>query len=122
MGVEENELTLDELNVEGFPIQTKRETLISGENLFRGTPLGKITASGKLTQLDSGASDGSETPYAILLIDTDASLADTVTDVYVSGAFNKNVVDDYLATGDTIATFIDGFRDVGIYIKDVQRG
>lgn len=51
-------------------------TLISGQNLLAGSVLGKITASGKYTQLNPGASDGSEAAAAILFGDSDASAAD----------------------------------------------
>lgn len=113
----EQEFTYDSLIVADFPIVTENATIITGQNLSRGCPLGKITASGKLTQLDSSASDGSQNPYAILVDDTDASAADKTAAVYLSGAFNENVVDDYLVTGDTIADFKDSFRAIGIYIK-----
>ncbi len=97
-------------------IVTDRATLISGQNLTRGAALGKITASGKLTQLDSGASDGSENPYALLTEDCDASKTDTTCTIYLEGEFNENEVG--FVTGDTAATFFDAFRDLGIILKN----
>ena len=74
----------DNLIAGSVPISTDRETLLSGQNLERGALLGKITASGasqgKLKQCDSSAVEGSQTPYAILMEDTDASLADNYID------------------------------------------
>lgn len=51
----------------------------AGNNLKSGTVLGKITASGKYTQLAPAASDGSQTAAAILYWDADASAADMRT-------------------------------------------
>ncbi len=52
-------------------------TLILGQNLVAGTVLGKITASGKYTQHNNAAADGSEVASAILFDSVDATLADT---------------------------------------------
>lgn len=52
-------------------------TLISGQNLKAGEVVGKITASGKFTDFNAGAADGSQTAAGILLFDCDASSADT---------------------------------------------
>ena len=58
-------------------LSRKTVTLISGQNLAASTVLGKITASGKYTQLAPAAADGSETAAAILYGATDASGGDT---------------------------------------------
>jgi len=52
-------------------------TLIAGQNLLAGTALGRITASGKLTELDTGASDGSEDIVGVLFDNVNA-VADTI--------------------------------------------
>lgn len=51
-------------------------TVITGQNLGTGTVIGKITASGKITQLAPGASDGSENAAGVLLLPVDATAAD----------------------------------------------
>jgi hypothetical protein len=85
-----------------FPVVTLPGTLITGQNLKRGAPLGRITASGKFTLSDPAAVDGSEVPIAVLAEDTDASSADVVTPLYFSGQFDPNFMDftgsDYTAT------------------------
>ena len=48
-----------------------------------GTVLGKITASSKLTQLAPAATDGSQTPAAILYERVDATLADVPATINV---------------------------------------
>ncbi|MBN1497631.1 MAG: head decoration protein [Spirochaetes bacterium] len=97
-----------------FPITTDRQTLLSGQDLERGALLGKITASGKLTQCDSSAVDGSQTPYAILVEDADASDGDTVIDVYLTGTFSGAKIG--VLTGDDIDDFKDDLRVRGIMI------
>ena len=114
--------TYDNLIAGDFPLITERETLISGQDLERGALLGRITDTGddqnKLKQCDSGSSDGSETPYAILVADGDASIADVYVDVYKTGEFNGANVG--VATGDDIDDFKEDLRDVSIFIKTVQ--
>jgi len=90
-------------------------TLISGQNLIKGTALGLITASGKVTELVSGASDGSQTPFAILAEDCNATAGDTSCPVYLFGEFNSGAMT--FNGSDTAAQFKAGFRDVGIYLK-----
>ena len=51
-------------------------TLVSGQNLAPGAVLGKITDSGKYTQLAPGAADGSEAAAAVLFAEVNASVAD----------------------------------------------
>lgn len=56
-------------------------TLLTGSNAAgavtkSGTVLGKITASGKYKPHTLGAADGSQTAFAILLFDVDASASD----------------------------------------------
>lgn len=50
--------------------------IITGGKYAPGTVLGKITASGKLTQLAPAASDGSQTAVAVLYQGCDASTKD----------------------------------------------
>lgn len=54
----------------------------------RGTVLGRITASGKLTKVNKAAVDGSQTVYAVLADPVDATSADVVNAaVYLTGEF-----------------------------------
>ena len=61
--------------------------LISGQNLTRGAPLGRITTSGKYTEWDPNASDGSQNFAAVLAEDVDASSGDEKGVGYFSGRF-----------------------------------
>ncbi|HYX36939.1 MAG TPA: head decoration protein [Oligoflexus sp.] len=78
-----------------FPLKTEAITLAKGQNLKRGSVLGRIKASGKFVLSrktnDQGAaiSDGSEIPLRILGEAVDASDKDQVTVAYRTGSFLK---------------------------------
>lgn len=110
--------TPDNLVVGDFPIQTLKQTLISGQNVVRGKALGKITASNKLKILQSGSGDGSENAYAIAAEDIDASGGDEFITVYLSGGFNRDKV--IFDGGDVFADYIDQFRALGTYLETAQ--
>lgn len=95
-------------------------TLLAGQNLERGTVLGRITASGKYVRSLSAAADGSQVPTAILAEDTDASAGDRGTNGYFAGTFNSAAL--ILGTGHTLAGVTDTLRGVGIYLVTVQAG
>jgi len=91
-------------------------TILTGQTLTRGAVLGKITVGGKFTLSASGAADGSQTPYAILAEDCDASGGDvTNVAVYIKGEFNENVLS--FGTGHDATTVKAPLRDVGIFTK-----
>jgi hypothetical protein len=103
-------------------------TLISGQNLSRGAPLGRITASGKLTLMNPAGGDGSQTLFAILAEDVDASAGDEKGVAYVAGHFfydgiqwDANIHQD----DDRLDAILVGFG-IGIYItkagEDILEG
>ncbi len=101
-------------------LETDTGVLITGQNLVRGSVLGKITASGKLTLSLSAAGDGSEAPFAILAHDTDATAADNdSTPIYLTGDFSDNAI--VLGAGHTAASIKDGLRNIGIFLKTPQQ-
>src|SRR5690242_2974708 len=59
-------------------------TLISGQNLPAGAVLGRITASGKLTQLAPAAVDGSQHAVAVLFDNIDATAGDVTGCVLIA--------------------------------------
>lgn len=95
-------------------------TVLSGQNLVRGTLLGKITASGKFVKSLSASADGSQTPAAILADDCDASAADKAAIAFFRGDFQDAGVT--FGTGHTAASTQVGLRDIGIYIVSTQGG
>lgn len=89
-------------------------TLAAGNNLKRGTVLGKITASKKYTLSLAAANDGSQAADVILVHDADASSGDIEVLVYVAGPFNKNAVT--YGAGQSLDTVFDTLRGKGILI------
>lgn len=72
--------------------QTTLATIASGENLAAKTPLGQITASGKLIAWDPAAEDGSEVALYITAYAVDASAGDQQAQVIKSGTFNPEQI------------------------------
>lgn len=100
------------------PVNSGSETIASGQGvLVRGTILGKLTASGKLAIVDSAQADGSQTIYAVLAEDVDATSEDVVTSVYYTGEYNKNEL--VFGGSDTADTHATKAREIGIFFKDV---
>ncbi|HAT1603382.1 TPA: head decoration protein, partial [Raoultella ornithinolytica] len=71
-GMESSLFVPDQLIAGTLQLVTDSGT-ITGGTFQRGTVLGMITASGKYTQSVKTATDGSETPVAILVDNVDAS-------------------------------------------------
>ena len=94
-------------------------TIVSGSGkLSRGSVLGKITASGKLTLAKSTNTDGSQTGNCILAEDVDATSADVVAPVYVAGTFNREALT--FGGTDTAAAHEDALRNLNIYLTSIQ--
>lgn len=89
-------------------------TLAAGNNLKRGTVLGKITASKKYTLSLTAVNDGSQAADVILTHDADATSGDVEVLVYVGGQFNKNAVT--YGAGHSLDTVFDTLRAKGILI------
>lgn len=107
----------DQLIVGLTQLVSETLTLISGQNLLRGSVVGRITASGKVTLSLNASSDGSQVPYGILADDFNASTGDMLCGVFVKGEFNQTRV--IFGTGQTLANTHDALRDAGIYLKPV---
>jgi hypothetical protein len=110
--------TPDRLHAGELPLAHKKVTLLSGENVTRGTVLGKVTASGKYVTSLSASADGSETPDVIAAQDCDASAADAECLVYTRGDFNANALT--IGTGHTASSIEAGLRDKNIYLVTAQ--
>lgn len=92
----------------------RKITVISGQNLVRGTVLGQITASQKYNKSLAAAADGSQTPDLILAEDCDASAGDKVALAYKRGDFIAEAV--ILGAGHTVASIEEGLRVKGIFL------
>ena len=90
--------------------------IITGSTYKRGTVLGMVTASGKYKLSVKTATDGSETPVAILVDNVNASTADQNGGLYLMGEFNQN----YIIFDDswTIPALKTALRPLAIFLKD----
>lgn len=99
-----------------YPVVTEKATIVSGAgSLARGTVLGLVTASGKLNIVNSTKSDGTQTVYAVLDEAVDATSADKVTSVYLTGEFNQAKL--VFGGTDTYATHKVSARKIGLFFK-----
>ena len=98
------------------PVVADEGLVVSGAGkLTRGTVLGLVTLSGKLTIVNSTKSDGTQLPYAVLAENVDATSADKKCGVYLTGEFN---IDKLVFGGtDTAATHKVNARKIGIFFK-----
>lgn len=97
---------------------TRSVTLVSGENVVRGTVLGKITTGGKYNKSLSAASDGSQTPVAIAAEDMDASGGDKTIMVYLNGDFKASKLT--YGASHTKTTLFEQLARIGIRLHDDQ--
>jgi len=111
--------TRDNLISGAFPLVTKKVTIASGENVVRGTLMGKITASGKYVKSLAASADGSQNPNAILVRSVDATAEDKKGEIYLTGQINKEKV--IFGTGHTAASTEEALRDLGIFLEEVEK-
>ncbi|MEF3100120.1 head decoration protein [Raoultella terrigena] len=90
--------------------------IITGGTFQRGTVLGMITASGKYTKSVKTATDGSETPVAILVDNVDASTSDQNGGLYLMGEFNQNRI--IFDNTWTVPALKAALRPLAIFLKD----
>ncbi|MCU8822780.1 head decoration protein [Klebsiella quasipneumoniae] len=90
--------------------------IITGGTYKRGTVLGMVSASGKYKLSVKTATDGSETPVAILVDNVDAATADQNGGLYLMGEFNQNhiIFDNSWA----IPALKTALRPLAIFLKD----
>lgn len=93
-------------------------TVISGQNLLRGTVIGKITASGKYTLSLTTAVDGSQTPDFVLAEDCNATGGDKIAVAYSRGDFNAQKL--ILGASHTIASIKENLRLKNIILINSQ--
>ncbi len=108
--------TPDRLVISLDDVVSRKVTIAAGQNLVRGAVIGKITTGGKYSLSASAASDGSQTPDAILADDCNATAADTEAMAYFRVQVNSAAVT--LGAGHTVASIREGLRGKGIDLID----
>ncbi|WP_411197249.1 head decoration protein [Klebsiella variicola] len=114
-GMESSLFVPDQLIV--GPLQLVTDSgVITGGTYKRGTVLGLVTASGKYKLSVKTATDGSETPVAILVDNVDASTADQNGGLYLMGEFNQNRI--IFDNSWTVPALKTALRPLAIFLKD----
>lgn len=110
--------TPDELIAGSHPVVEIPVTIAtaSTSTLSRGQILGMQTSTNKYCELNTGASDGTESPKAVLARDTNTSSDNAKTTAYVHGEFNANAMS---GLGETQAVQ-NALQALGIYVKEVN--
>ncbi len=95
-------------------------TVASGQNLATGTVVGVITASGKVTQLAPGASDGSQNAAGVLLLPVDASAGDKGGVIIARHAIcsDKGLVWPASITGPQKTAALAQLKTLGILVRE----
>jgi hypothetical protein len=98
-----------------FKIVTDTVTIGSGFTLYRGTVLGLQTSSGNYIPCVKTATDGSQTPVAILADSIDTTAGASTAGIYLTGEFDLNAMTiDVSWTGATIKAAL---RPSSIFVK-----
>ena len=106
----------------GDPIVTDSVIVEAGQTLDEGAVLGRVDASGKfkLCAKDDGngnaINDGSQTPYAVLLEDVDASAADKIAPVLLMGQVDGGMLS--FGSGWDAESVKVALRGIGIFAKN----
>jgi hypothetical protein len=114
----ENVFTPDGLVLSLDDVVSRKVTILTGQNLARGTVLGKITATGKYKASAAANGDGSETPDCILVEATDATGGDAEAMGYFRGRFSSGALT--IGAGLTVAGITEGLRGKGIDLISVM--
>ncbi|WP_311276163.1 head decoration protein [Methylobacterium sp. WCS2018Hpa-22] len=94
----------------------RKVTIKSGAGILpRGTVLGKVTADREYLKSVAAATDGSQTPDAILSEPVDATSGDVEAIVYITGHYNLSAL--AIGAGHTAASIDDAFRGKSIFIE-----
>jgi hypothetical protein len=102
-----------------FPLTSDNFTLASGSVLEKYTAMALNTSTNKIVPLESGGSDGTGTPFGILIEAADSSDGDITTSIFTTGSFNREKI-VFTKTGDAWDDFYSTFRDIGILLKGIQ--
>lgn len=112
----------DQLIAGNLKLVTQNYIVASGAGVVtRGTPMGVVTATGKVIPSVSTAVDGSEKPVGLLVDITDATAVDQSCGLYVMGEFNSNVISAVMGASWTIPTLMAALPS-GIFIKTALSG
>jgi len=107
--------SFDNLSAGCFDVVTGVVTLAASQTLKRGTVLGRLTSDLQAKPVDSSKTDGTQTPYGILLEDTVVGASAVPAPVALTGEFNGAAL--IFGGTDTVATHQAALRDLSIFVK-----
>jgi len=111
-------ITYDGLLVGDFPQLTDACVVGLNQTLLRGTVVGKITASGYLIACDHTASDGSQTPYGVMVEAVTTAGAIGAGLLYVFGAFDESKLT--FGGSSVLADLKDAMKNIGLFAVTVS--
>lgn len=110
----------DQLIAGNLQLVTKTVTIAAGKAYKRGTVLGRTSDTHLYSLCVQTATDGTQTPTAILVDDVDATAGQVTAGVYLMGGFNQNRItfDDSW----TVENLAEALRDKSIFLQDSITG
>ncbi|HEJ5828900.1 TPA: head decoration protein [Pseudomonas aeruginosa] len=112
---ERNTYQPDHLLAGDFPIIKEPGVIAAGQVLTRGAVLGRLTASGEYQLAASAATDGSQTPVAILDEDIDTSAGPAPGVLMLTGEVRSDAL--HLGTGHTIGSVSEALRPLSLFVR-----
>lgn len=105
----------DQLLAGDFPIIRESGVIAAGQQLSRGAVLGQLTAGGQYKLSASAATDGSQTPVAVLDEDIDTTEGALPGVLMLTGEVRGDAL--HLGTGHTIASVADALRPLSLFVR-----
>lgn len=105
----------DQLLAGDFPIIRESGVIAAGQKLSRGAVLGQLTAGGQYKLSASAATDGSQTPVAVLDEDIDTTEGALPGVLMLTGEVRGDAL--HLGTGHTIASAAEALRPLSLFVR-----
>lgn len=112
---ERNTYQPDQLLAGDFPIIRRPGVIAAGQQLSRGAVLGELTAGGQFKLSTSAATDGSQTPVAVLDEDIDTTAGALPGVLMLTGEVRGDAL--HLGAGHTIAGVADALRPLSLFVR-----
>lgn len=107
--------TPDRLIAGDFPQVKESGVIAAGQQLVRGSVLGKVTADGQYKLSESAADDGSEVPVVVLDIDIDTTGGAAPAPLMLTGEVLGSELT--LGTGHTVAAVKTALRPLSLFVR-----
>lgn len=105
----------DQLSAGAFPVIIDTVVIASGQKLNRGAVLGQVKTSGEFVLAKAAATDGSETPLAILDQATDSTKGAQIAPIRLTGEVLASQLT--LGEGFTLAQAKAALRALSLFVR-----